>query len=183
LGVNPLGTVRTERSLHEPKKMDAETKAQNHKERRIASCAVRAVAGRLPVRREDGQALVEFALVLIPLVLLLFGTIEFGRAWNTKNLAVHLANEAARMAAVNQVNCTTLRNEATADGLPASTTISIGSGQVTPIQQPVTATITVPFTSSVPVIQSIFTAVSSWSGNLQGTATMRDEQPYAGGSC
>jgi Flp pilus assembly protein TadG len=137
------------------------------------------------MRGEGGQALVEFAIVLLPLLLVLFGAIEFGRAWNTKNMAVHLANEAARMAAVNQVICTGtspvgLRNEAASDGLPASTTITITTGQVSP-QQPVTATVTVPFSSSIPLIGSIFSAAGLTS--LTGTATMRTEIAYAGGSC
>ena len=52
-------------------------------------------------RNDDGQALVEFALVL-PLVLaLLFGIIEFGRAYNYWVDQTHLANQAARFAAVN----------------------------------------------------------------------------------
>jgi TadE-like protein len=142
--------------------------------------AVREALRRFPGHREEGQALVEFALVLLPLVLILFGALEFGRAWNNKNTAVHLANEAARMAAVNNVSCSSLRSEATGDGLPASTTIVIGSGTTTP-QSPIVATVTVPFGSSIPLISSILSAAGV--SNLQGTATMRTEVPYAGGSC
>jgi Flp pilus assembly protein TadG len=55
-----------------------------------------------PLRREDGQALVEFALVLPVLVLILFGMIQFGKAFNYWNDATHLTAEAARFAAVNR---------------------------------------------------------------------------------
>jgi hypothetical protein len=51
--------------------------------------------------QENGQALVEFALVLPILVLLLFGAISFGRAFNYWNDAQHITAEGARYAAVN----------------------------------------------------------------------------------
>jgi Flp pilus assembly protein TadG len=52
------------------------------------------------LRCEDGQALVELAIV-IPLVLLfLFGIIDFGLALNTKNSDTNLANLAAREVSV-----------------------------------------------------------------------------------
>jgi hypothetical protein len=55
---------------------------------------------RLALRRQDGQGLVEFSLALVPLLLILLGVAQFGLAWNRKNDAVHLANEAVRMAVV-----------------------------------------------------------------------------------
>lgn len=51
--------------------------------------------------REDGQALVEFALVLPLLLLVVMGILWFGRALNYTQDETHLANEAARYAAVN----------------------------------------------------------------------------------
>ena len=54
------------------------------------------------IRNEDGQALVEFALVLPVLVLLLFGMLDFGKAYNYWNDANHLTAEAARFAVVNR---------------------------------------------------------------------------------
>jgi len=53
-------------------------------------------------RAEDGQALVEFALVLLPLLLVLFGIVQFGLAINSTNDQTHVANEVARFAAVNE---------------------------------------------------------------------------------
>src|SRR5436190_2372517 len=50
---------------------------------------------------ERGVALVEFALVLPLILLLMFGMIDFGKAFNYWNDETHLANEAARFAAVN----------------------------------------------------------------------------------
>ena len=50
---------------------------------------------------ESGQALVEFALVLPLLLLLLFGMLDFGKAFNYWIDETHLANEGARWAVVN----------------------------------------------------------------------------------
>jgi Flp pilus assembly protein TadG len=51
---------------------------------------------------ESGQALVEFALVLPLLFLLLFGMLDFGKAYNYWNDATHLTAEGARFAAVDR---------------------------------------------------------------------------------
>jgi Flp pilus assembly protein TadG len=54
------------------------------------------------VRDDRGSALVEFSLVLPVLLLLVFGMIEFGRAINYWIDESHLANVAARWAAVDK---------------------------------------------------------------------------------
>jgi Flp pilus assembly pilin Flp len=51
-------------------------------------------------RGQDGAAAVEFALLLPLLVLLLFGFIQFGLAFNTRIQATNAAREAARQAVV-----------------------------------------------------------------------------------
>src|SRR3954451_17856814 len=56
---------------------------------------------------ERGVALVEFALVLPLILLLLFGMVDFGKAFNYWNDETHLANDAARQAVVNKCpSCT-----------------------------------------------------------------------------
>jgi Flp pilus assembly pilin Flp len=52
-------------------------------------------------RDERGAAMVEFALVLPLLAILLFGMIDFGRAFNYWIDQTHLANEAARWSVVD----------------------------------------------------------------------------------
>lgn len=52
-------------------------------------------------RDERGQALVEFALVALPLFLIIFGIIDFARALNYYNDLTQLAGQGARAAAVN----------------------------------------------------------------------------------
>jgi Flp pilus assembly protein TadG len=50
---------------------------------------------------EDGAALVEFVLILPVVLLLLLGILDAGRAYNYWIDETHLANQAARFAAVN----------------------------------------------------------------------------------
>jgi Flp pilus assembly protein TadG len=52
--------------------------------------------------RQDGAVMVEFALVLVPLLFLVFGFLQFGLAMNAKIDATHLSAEGARYVAVNQ---------------------------------------------------------------------------------
>jgi hypothetical protein len=54
------------------------------------------------LRGERGQALVEFVLILPVFLLLVFGMVEFGKAFNYWIDMTHLANEGARYAAVNR---------------------------------------------------------------------------------
>jgi Flp pilus assembly protein TadG len=51
---------------------------------------------------ERGQALPEFAFVLLPLLLVVLGIVEFGLALNTQSDQTHLANEVARYAIINE---------------------------------------------------------------------------------
>jgi hypothetical protein len=60
------------------------------------------ISTRSLLHRDDGQALVEFTLILPVLVLVLFGMISFGKAFNYWNDATHLTAEAARFAVVDR---------------------------------------------------------------------------------
>ena len=53
------------------------------------------------VKSEQGQTLVEFALILPILLVLVIGIFDFGSAFNSKNDLNFLANTAARYAEVN----------------------------------------------------------------------------------
>lgn len=57
---------------------------------------------RSPYGSEAGVALVEFAFVLPLLVVLLFGMLEFGKAYNYWIDGTHLSSEGARWAVVNK---------------------------------------------------------------------------------
>jgi Flp pilus assembly protein TadG len=51
-------------------------------------------------KRDDGQALIEFALITPFLLLFLVAIIEFGRAWNEHQVLTDATREGARQAAV-----------------------------------------------------------------------------------
>src|SRR5687768_14343436 len=54
------------------------------------------------LRSDDGAAAVEFALILPLLILLVFGIVEFGRAYNAKVTLTHAVREGARALAVGE---------------------------------------------------------------------------------
>lgn len=51
---------------------------------------------------DDGAALVEFAIVLSLLVMLVFGIIEFGRAYNAQITLTHATREGVRVLAITK---------------------------------------------------------------------------------
>jgi Flp pilus assembly protein TadG len=53
------------------------------------------------LRRDNGQSLVEFTLVIPVILLVVLGFVDFGLAYNYKNDETSLANQAARFAVVN----------------------------------------------------------------------------------
>ncbi len=55
-------------------------------------------------KSEKGQSLVEFALILPILLLLVFGIVEFGRAFNTYLIVSNASREGARYAVVGAEN-------------------------------------------------------------------------------
>lgn len=55
---------------------------------------------RMLVRNEEGAAVVEFALVLPILLLIVFGIVDFGRAFYTVNNIISAVREGARYGAV-----------------------------------------------------------------------------------
>ena len=75
----------------------------------------------LKLKGDRGQALVEFAFVLPLVLLLLFGIIDFGLAYNTKNSDTNLANLAARSLSV--LGATTASEPCTANGSTTQTTL------------------------------------------------------------
>jgi Flp pilus assembly protein TadG len=52
---------------------------------------------------EQGQALVEFALILPVILLVMVGMLEFARAWNLHQVMTDAAREGARRAAIQDV--------------------------------------------------------------------------------
>jgi hypothetical protein len=138
--------------------------------------------------RESGQAMVEFALVLFPLLLLVAGIIQFGIALNYWLDMQRIANQGARWAAVNCTRSattppsynpcspdlqTTLRQQALAEGLEKSVCVAITFPSGSQLKgDPVKVSLKAPF-KLVPIL-------GVGSINLGADATMRMEwQPTA----
>ena len=138
--------------------------------------------GRL-VHEERGAALAEFALVLPMLLLVLFGMLDFGKAFNYWIDSTHLANEGARWAVVNRNPATsgTLQNyiqqQADTQQLRDGATVTIqacdadSSGTIGP-GDPVKVNVSYDY-NWLPFIGSSIGAVTT---TLSGSATMRLEQ-------
>ncbi|WP_372790827.1 TadE/TadG family type IV pilus assembly protein [Paraconexibacter sp.] len=137
-------------------------------------------------RDESGAALVEMALVLPILLIVVFGILEFGRAINYWIDTTHLANQAARFAAVNKNpnGSGTLAAYIAAQG----TTQELRNGGTQSVPNALTVTLCFPAgTSKVgdPVRAVVsttynwmpFLGLSATSSTLKGTATMRIEVP------
>jgi Flp pilus assembly protein TadG len=137
-------------------------------------------------RSEKGVALVEFALLLPVLALLLFGLLDFGKAFNYWIDETHLANEGARWAVVNKNPNTSgtlqqyIRSQATTPELrdggtssvagPLSVCISFPSGTST-VGDPVKVTVETTYNWMGLIADRISVASST----IRGSATMRLE--------
>ena len=172
---------------------------------RVGRSHASACSGIRLVADEKGVALVEFALVLPLVLVLLLGMIDAGKAFNYWNDETHLANEAARFAAVDSSPTKNPDGTPTAKSLNAAIlsqadttelknggTSSIPTAQTICIWFPNKATLSSPayFAVGQPV-QVIVTAQYHWLGYLVGkgllpsstfraTSTMRLEQAYRG---
>ena len=82
-------------------------------------------------RRNDGQALVEFALLTPFLLVFLVGILEFGRAWNAHIVVTQAAREGARKAAVFDETVTQNDVEAVIYQTIAGSNLNTDSTQIT----------------------------------------------------
>ena len=124
------------------------------------------------LRREDGQAFVEFAIVLPILVLLVFGITQFGLAFRNYLAITDAARVAARAAAVKRTNspCTAARTAiqdtvSTGQWAQISSRITCTAGPNTGDQ--VKITIAYPYSIGLPGVSA--------AGNLTANATERME--------
>jgi Flp pilus assembly protein TadG len=149
---------------------------------------------------EDGQAVVELALALPVLLIVVLGIVDFGRAVNYWNDQTHLANLAARYAAVGSTGGTcngtdyskghTLTEYVQCEAGIDSAELKNGSGTSTGVQGSLAVCVSIPEpTVGAPATVRV-TAKYSWlpepkvlGGSfkfaetpISGTATMRLEQ-------
>ncbi len=146
--------------------------------------------GRPTLGEERGQGLVEFALILPLLILLILGMVDVGKAINYWNDETHLANEAARYAAVN--SCTPcgadtinnwIRTQAGTDELKTGGGSIAGTGMSVNICLPTNSgavgePVQVTITATYKWLDYLAGKFGSVGTTLRGKATMRIEKAY-----
>lgn len=105
------------------------------------------------MKREEGAALVEFAMVLTLLTMILFGIIEFGRAYNAQVTLTHASREGVRVLAIT--GDPDAAADATRDAAPTlnAALISVDTSDCSP-GQPTTLTASYPFDLEIPFFGS-----------------------------
>jgi hypothetical protein len=131
-------------------------------------------------RGEDGAAAVEFALLLPLLVLLVFGIIHFGLAFNSRIQATNAAREGARLAAIG------IDDWSNVGGVPFWQVVRerAGAGAITnctlTTDGVIGGTLTVSFDFPLDLVIPFLPNPPSWQTGT-ASASMRIEQLSAGG--
>ena len=101
------------------------------------------------MKRDDGAALVEFSIVLSLLVMILFGIIGFGRAYNAQVTLTHASREGVRVLAITGDSAAAV--QATKDAAPTlnSALVSVSTGVCSP-GFPTELTASYPFELDIP---------------------------------
>jgi hypothetical protein len=133
-------------------------------------------AARHPDRHERGVALVEFAMVLPLLLVLVFGIIDFGRAFQTWITLTNAAREGARLGTVSQdAQAVVQRCQSTAGVSGVSCSVS-GLPGMTGQDVTVTARYTLRFITPIGSVISLLGGQGlQTSFNMSSSATMRIE--------
>lgn len=122
---------------------------------------------------DEGQSLLEFALVLPVLLLVLLGIIDFGRVLSAYYIVDAAARDAARYASIGASDSTVqtaIQNDTSAlRGTPTWSISPTGGYRVS--GQPVTVKVTCP----ISIIDPIMAAIIGSTYNTSATVTMRVE--------
>ena len=129
-------------------------------------------------KREKGQNLVEFALILPVFLLLVVGMAEFGRGWMTKNILTGAAREAVRAAAVETQANAYNSAKTIADPILASAGIPpLALGDFDDSVNIPVPTVSVTITYTYPIfIANFIPGLPGPNIPLKGTASMRRER-------
>ena len=125
------------------------------------------------IKSEKGASAVEFALILPILIILVFGIVQFGIAYNNYIALTHAAREGARLAAVNmdEIEGIAWFENRIKESAPSVSIESITlSGQDGNIGDSVAVTVT------GEVLNIEIPLAGSWPVQLTSTATLRIEQ-------
>lgn len=136
------------------------------------------------MKKESGQNLVEFAIVVVLLLSLVLGIIEFGRIWMTFQVVTNASREGARLAALPTGFTTAGDVTARVNAYMASANLRPGQATVTVsnVDGPTgtDAIVQVQYTHQLMFLGPVVTLLdrgTSMPGTfrLTGTATMRNE--------
>jgi Flp pilus assembly protein TadG len=116
------------------------------------------------LRGDRGAAAVEFALVVPLLVALVFGLIDFGRAYNEQITLTQLAREGARLVALNQADYATRLVTA------APSSLQLTATDITVVSSCTTAS--TPTGDATVKVTKVFTFIEGFQMTLTGKATM-----------
>jgi Flp pilus assembly protein TadG len=89
-----------------------------------------AVNRRLKPSKEYGAVAVEFALVLPIFLMLVFGIVEFGRAYNIQVSLTEAARETARYVAIHSAESTFSTADARAAGISAAPSVALAPANI-----------------------------------------------------
>jgi Flp pilus assembly protein TadG len=137
---------------------------------------------RHPARREErGQALAEMGIIIVLFVMLVMGTIEFGRAWLICNMITHATRDGARVAAtwptrtggtISSADKTTIQNQ-----VQTQLTNTLGpTGLTATVSQTVVGTVPtvqLQVNGSISYLFRLLPGMSSFT--VSRTVTFRDE--------
>jgi Flp pilus assembly protein TadG len=122
--------------------------------------------------RDRGAAAVEFALVLPLLLLIVFGIIDFGRAYNAQIELTQAAREGVRLAALSQSNVVS-RTQAAASPLTSVGVTVTACAAGSTGDAVVKTTYTFTFITPVSAIAGLFGSSFGTSMSMSGQAVMR----------
>jgi Flp pilus assembly protein TadG len=100
------------------------------------------LARRLRQRQQRGAAAVEFALIILPMSILLFGILQYSFFFFSGQSGANAAREAARRAAVGDQTCAELSANVTAGTKLRSSTVTVTRKYYAPTVNPITDTST-----------------------------------------
>ena len=143
-----------------------------------------AAGAMLVVKKRDGQNLVEFAIVVVMLLALVLGIVEFGRVWMTYQVVTNASREGARVAALPTGFSTTADVSTKVNDYMTSANLDMSKASVSiaNVDGPTgtDAVVTVQYNADLMFLGPVVTLLSSSSSlpgtvTLTGTATMRNE--------
>ena len=131
------------------------------------------------MKRQHGQSLVEFALMVPLFALLLFGLLDFGRVIYTQNTLAQAAREAARVAALEPAANSTKYDAIRAAARNAAPGVSLVNGNIVgsgcsdcfyPVGAVSGGTVFVTVSSTVTLATPLLAQVLGGSFNVQSTS-------------